>query len=147
MFSGNPSCVIESGPIVVRREFGKEFRINNPRRKSIRVCKVDDGLIRGNSTKKCDYLFVLDCANVETIVLVELKGIDHIKAVEQLVATAEQLNIKSAAVKAICYIVGSSNPKLQTNYQKELVRMSGRYNKACLKLPVRLNNSATHDWL
>ncbi|MFN3972883.1 MAG: hypothetical protein ACK4L4_16190, partial [Gemmobacter sp.] len=139
----NPECCsVEDGSSVVRKENGKVFGIKNTKRRRIQVCKVDGCLISGSS-KKCDYLFVLDLDAPKRIVLVELKGIDHIAALYQLVSTAEQLDLKSKGLAIECYIVGSPNPKIQTKFQKELLRVSARYKQANLNFPQRKSDRLT----
>lgn len=146
MIKSKKCCVIEEGRIVVRKEMGKCFRIENVSAKKIQVCRVDGCLIPDNNINKCDYMFVHDVDAVSKVALVELKGTDHIHALEQLVSTAEKLNLKSYNVRLISYIIGSPSPKIQTRFQKEVKRLANRYIKAKLEFPVRKNDLFTVKW-
>lgn len=146
MFEDAACCVVENGKFVVREENNKSFVVKNSSRKNIQVCRVDGCLVTGDHSRKCDFMFVLDMDNPKKIVLVEMKGTDHIRAIEQLVAAAEQLDLKSKGILLESYIVGSPNPKVQTKFQKELLKMAARYKKASLSLPVRKNDRVSLDW-
>lgn len=131
-------CVLENGSIVQRKEFGKRFAVNNPKRRSIRVCRVD-GCMIDSKTKKCDFMFVVCSDRQERILLVEMKGTDIAHAVEQLISTAEVLRLSSYRLPIESYIVSSAVPKVATSYQRELVRNRKRYQAAGVKTPVTKN--------
>ena len=61
------------------------------------ICRVhiDDCLIRGTTTKRCDYLFKI--CETEQYLLVEFKGSDVVSAFPQLIATFQYLKKKLAA--------------------------------------------------
>lgn len=133
-------CEVETNSKVSRAENGKKFTVENRSRKKVQVCQID-GCMINDSSKRCDFLFVLDIETPQRAVLVELKGVDHIHAISQLIATAERLNLKHYGVPLESYIVGSPAPKANTKFQKELLKQAGRYKKADLRLPVRKNMS------
>lgn len=139
-------CEIEDGSLVSRKEFGKSFSVKNGSRKRIKVCRVDGCLITGSATRKCDYLFILDEENVQKFILVELKGSDHIHAIDQIVEAAEQLKLNQRRVEVDSYIVGSPNPKANTKVQKHLARSVARYKRAGVKIPVIRSDTHTVNW-
>ena len=127
-------CRIENGSIIARSENGMRFELVNSQRRPIKVCKVDGCLIQ-SSGKKCDYLFIFR----NTAILVELKGRDRSRALEQIVETAERLDSKSFSGDVNAYIVTSKVPRADTNYQTTLLRLRKRYGNAKCGLPVQKN--------
>lgn len=129
-------CNIYTSSQIVRSENKKTFRVKNPQCKEVAVCDVDGCLITGD-IKRCDFLFkVAD----EVIYLVELKGTDHSRALEQLVSAAEVLNVLSFSGRRLTAIVGSPCPKASTKYQKALKSYASRFRKAGIEFPVRKND-------
>lgn len=138
MIDDKKCCTIETHSIVQRVESGKTFGILNSGRRKIQVCRVDGCLINDEG-KRCDYLFFLSHEKIDRIALVELKGIDISYAVEQLVVTAEALNLSQYGVKIESYIVSSSAPRATLKFQKAILQMSSRYKKAGVMPPQRKN--------
>lgn len=139
MIDSEDCCSVRSDSSIVVSENGKKFIFENTDRKQIQVCRVD-GCLLGDGIKKCDYLFFIDCKEPQRIILVELKGVDHVKAVEQIVSAAENLDLKSHNVEIHSYVIGSSSPKTTTKLQKALLKLNDRYVKAGVKIPVVKNN-------
>lgn len=136
-------CLVEVGEVISRTESRSAFIIKNKHRRRIQICHVDGCLIPGTKSKKCDFLFFLNIDRPDKIILVEFKGIDHVAALEQLVSTAEQLNLKRYGVPVESLIVGSPAPKIQTKFQKEMLKIAGRYQRAGVSLPQKKSNSHT----
>ncbi len=76
----------------VAKENHKEFRLENKSKKTICRVKVDGCLIDDQRTKRCDYLFKV--CETKKHFLVELKGTDVNKAVEQIISTFDFINRK-----------------------------------------------------
>lgn len=76
----------------VAKEKGKEFRLENKSKRTVCQVRVDGCLIDDKRTKRCDFLFKV--CETEIHYLVELKGADVNKAVEQIVHTFEFINKK-----------------------------------------------------
>jgi len=92
-------------------ENGKRFAIDN--RSAKIVCKVviDDCFITSNTTRKCDYLFII-CETQEKL-LVELKGNDVIHAISQIIDTLTTLErqLRHGVRTYKGFIVSSSVPR------------------------------------
>lgn len=133
----NSCCEVSKSRIVSCTENKKRFSISNPNSKSIRKCIVDGQWIKG-SRVRCDFLFTID---EETLYLVELKGTDHVHALEQLVSTAEHLKTNTFKGDVKSVIVGSPCPKASTNYQKAMKKLMPRFKKIGLSMPQKKNGS------
>jgi hypothetical protein len=72
--------------------------------------------------------------------LVELKGVDHVKAVKQIVSAAESLDLRSHKVEIHYYVIRSSSPKTTTKLQKAFLKLNDRYVKASVQISVVKNN-------
>ena len=130
-------CLKSNDSNVVCSENKKRFCVKNPKSKDVWKCRVDGCWIKGRSAK-CDYLVKV---GDEVLFLVELKGVDHIRALEQLVSTAEVLKVASFKGDRKTVIVGSPCPKASTKYQKEQKRLAPRFRKAGIPFPVRKNGN------
>jgi hypothetical protein len=128
-------CVVERGQIVQRKENGMAFRILNSTRVDIEVCKVDDCLISG-AQKICDYLFEVEN---RVLWLVELKGVNHLHALRQIISAAECLNLRTFRGEKRSAIVGAPAPKTTASYLKEMAKLKKRYDAVGLALPVKKN--------
>lgn len=72
------------------------YTIDNKKEKfNISLLRIDEGIIKGNDSYKCDYLFTLSKNDYKCIILVELKGTDIIHAMEQISDTMNYLNLNS----------------------------------------------------
>lgn len=127
-------CKTERGSVVVRSEKGKRFEIRNRQRRVVKVCRVDGYLLRENG-KKCDYLFLLE----GRALLVELKGKDRNRALQQLIESAEKLRSNRFKGRVETYIVSSKVPSADTLYQRELKRLHRRFQVARCSAPTQKN--------
>lgn len=107
--AGKKKTCFESS--TVAEEKGKKFELRNKSRKTVCRVKVDGCLINDHKTKRCDFLFKV--CETETHFLVELKGTDVDKAVDQIIHTFEFVNRKlrlpAESFKGV--IVSSSIPR------------------------------------
>jgi len=123
----------------VKRHAELEFSIHeqqsrvtfhNPYLRAIQQIKVDGCVFKGNDGKKCDYL--INVAETNTSVLVELKGSDIDEAFQQLNQAQERLaeHINRRIFWIICY---SGSPRHTTEVAN--MRLQARlHKKADLRL-------------
>ena len=108
-----------------------KFLVNNPEGKMVHRCIVDDCWITG-SNPRCDFLIKVED---EVLYLIELKGTDHIRALEQIVSTAEQLNVSTFEGERKSVLVCAPCPKASTRYQVAQVKLKRRYKKTGISFP------------
>ena len=72
-------------PIITCAEKRSRYIARNPNRKLNCKIRIDNALIKGNDISKCDYGLWVDEGN--RMILIELKGSDVEKALEQLFST------------------------------------------------------------
>lgn len=95
---------------VVVSENKRKFKVVNPRGIAVSKTRVDDCLISGNDVKKCDWLISIE--DPEPIAhLIELKGCDIDRAIEQLSSTLKLLPAHLQEYKKKCYAVTKMIPK------------------------------------
>ena len=128
-------CKISESKIITCSQHSKKFVVKNPTRKKVHKCIVDGCWING-STSRCDFLIKVED---EVLYLVELKGTDHIHALEQIVSTAEQLKVSAFGGERKSIIVCAASPKTSTKYQIAELRLSRRYKNAGVGLPKKQN--------
>lgn len=131
-----PEEVIEqAGPIkvVVCKENGRIYRLQNTKNYFLQKIKVDGGLIK--SGIRCDYAVdagkltenISNCVNCESekIYLIELKGSDKDHACYQIIKTYNYFINKFNTKIFNCRIVLSKDhaPKLLTPNQKRLIQL------------------------
>ena len=132
-------CAVESGKIIQRDENKRSFRIINKGELPVKICAVDGCLITDGEIR-CDLLFIVDAENNGPLFLVELKGVDHVHALRQIINAAEQLDIRSYMGKKHSAIAASPAPKATTTYQNELRKLNKRFRTAGLEFPIKKNN-------
>lgn len=132
-------CTMENGKIVQRDENKRTFRIINTEEVSVKICRVDGCLISDDQIR-CDYIFIANQVKNGPLFLVELKGVDHVHALRQIINTAERLSIRSYAGKKYSAIAASPAPKVSTTYQNELRKLNRRFRAVELELPIKKNN-------
>lgn len=84
----------------------KEYRLRNdlnPNKAYIAVFNVDGGMIVNTDEKKCDYMMVVSDLNKAIVVLIELKGKDYKRAIQQI---NEMLGILNAPFKIFNKVYG-----------------------------------------
>jgi hypothetical protein len=101
------------------KENGKEISIRKPARLTVCRVKIDDCLITSQDSNKCDYFFRV--CETEVNILVELKGLKILRAVDQIVQTFLVLNkhLKQEPKAFKGYIISSSVPSAaEQNFRK-----------------------------
>ena len=86
------SCIVsrDNRPIVSCQEKNRQYSLKNTLENIVAHYRVDDGIITGTDSLKCDRLFVIG-GDVRIGVLVELKGNDVAQGIRQITATMEQI--------------------------------------------------------
>ena len=124
-------CEVYNTKTILCSQNGKKFVVNNPTKKKIDKCIVDGCWING-PTPRCDFLIKVED---EVLYLVELKGTDHIRALGQIVSTAEQLKVSAFGGERKSILVCAPSPKTSTKYQNAQLRLSRRYKNAGVSFP------------
>jgi len=113
---------ITKNKIVLAKENGRTFKINNKSKFAINKVKVDNCYIKSNKIEKCDYLFeIIKNENIIQIFYVELKGKELKKGMEQLESTMRYCKTIHKNIKKQCHIVVSRVPKFGAKSQQEKV--------------------------
>jgi hypothetical protein len=107
---------------IVCKENKTEITFHNPMGKTVEKIKIDGGVIKDATVKKCDYLVSCLDIKIPIAILVELKGNKVRTAIEQLSATLDNTIIKTAinGYTKYAYAVvahGSLVPKVNTKIQ------------------------------
>lgn len=113
-----------------------EFILNNTKNKEVDKYIVDDCLLRFKSREeKCDYLFLL--TEDKAAYLIECKGADILKAVDQINSTLNIIKNNLSEYKFKAKIVSTKvyAPNMRTeNYKKLREKLNGNLetkNKVC----------------
>ena len=112
--------------IVVLREpkESREYRLENRSCKELVEYRIDGGVITSNDVLKCDFgVFTED----NVLYLVELKGADYIRALEQILSTIRLLvvrpAIKVARLNARIVLSKVSVPAIMSSQEKKLLAL------------------------
>ncbi|MBF0212627.1 MAG: hypothetical protein HQM00_03565 [Magnetococcales bacterium] len=85
----NKTCICDKRSIVTVKERGKIYNLNNPQNR-YEICQIKtDPCLSPQGAPRCDYL--LWVCDKDTVYLVELKGSDSLRAVEQISETLDAL--------------------------------------------------------
>ncbi|NEP62960.1 MAG: hypothetical protein F6K31_39625 [Symploca sp. SIO2G7] len=124
-----PDCeTVRSDPNIVivdpgSRNNRSKFRLQNPKRASIRLVQIDDCVIKEGI--RCDYLLILPD---EQELYIELKGSDVKHAVEQISRTIDLLACHSQPFVKLCFIVSTRCPINSTEIQNLKKKFRQKYN-------------------
>lgn len=106
----------------------RKYSLENDLKKDLVVYRVDGGVIQGNNSDKCDFAIYTED---KWLVLVELKGADYNKAIEQIISTIDQLvkNPKVSVNRVFSRIVLSKvrTPELRTSAETTLKNIMSQY--------------------
>lgn len=119
----NKKCFSDS---TVAEENRRKFTIDWKRKTPRSVCKikVDDCLIKGNSSNKCDYVFVI-CPE-QKFLFVELKGTDIMHGTKQILEAVKSFSSKYKIKKSQLegHIVARKvAPAANQEFRKERLRV------------------------
>ncbi len=121
----NQGCCTKSK---VASEKGKRFEIISS--DTFTRIRIDDCLIKSQTTEKCDFGFIRHQNN--DFYFVELKGTNIQKAFNQIVSTINYFEtnlIKVPYEKRFGFIISSSVPKSGTNVKKLKLEFAKNYGK------------------
>jgi len=121
--SAKDPCIKYSNkePTLTFKENNREYIAKNDSRKDVLGFKIDNGLLTGNTEKKCDVAIVVAC---EICYLIELKGHDIKTACEQIDKTLEFFKTAYGMEKFVGRIVcsGTKTHDITCRQYKELSR-------------------------
>ncbi len=141
--------VVKDKNIVFSDEKSKsELKITNENLREIERHKVDGCLIKGEESKKCDWLaiIVIPLASEKTLkkeVFIELKGKNVPHAIEQLCVSVEKLSADKKS-KKLGYIICTRSPLSSTEIQTQAKKVLRSHN---LMLRVKSNHTETVEKL
>ncbi len=123
------------------QENKKTYRLLNEERREICQVRIDGGLIQEDNIKRCDYGFWICEANL--VFLVELKGKNIKKAIEQLISTINVLRNELQGRKINARVVLSKVPNVRiTNspayYELKRALNGGDFRHKCRTLEDRI---------
>ena len=115
---------------VSAKENGRKYSIENRSKKEIVKYKIDKGLLTDADGEKCDFGFYTED---DVLILVELKGSDYCKAVDQTIHTIDKLikepQIKISKIYARIVLSKVRNPEVRSSNEKKLIRILDSYGK------------------
>jgi hypothetical protein len=129
---------------IVCEEHGTKITFHNTKKKTVEKIKIDGGVIKDNTVRKCDYLVSCVDIKIPIAIFVELKGNKVTDAIEQLSATLDNTIIKAAikGYKKYAYAVVVHFPKASTKIQDEEGRFRKKWNDCSLKV---VSSHKEHD--
>ena len=83
-------------------EYGKSVSIKGDRNEQVLFFKIDKGYIKSTESKKCDLLVIYSDSKWRFLILVELKGENIKKAVEQFEQTIQNDRFKYIFDRNFC---------------------------------------------
>lgn len=81
-------------PIVVSRENGNEHILQNKSASDVYQFLIDGDIVKGIAEERCDYIVEVENANVHAAYVIELKGSDLNKAIDQIRKTIQNYAAK-----------------------------------------------------
>lgn len=127
---------MDSRTLVSLSEGRVSWRGTNKQGKTVARYRVDNCLL--TIGEKCDFLVKID--QDKRVILLELKGSDHAKALGQLIATIKTLGpkLKHYQIDARTVLTRSPNPRIIATKEKELRKLlkeqGGNYRYSSLQL-------------
>jgi hypothetical protein len=133
---------------IVCKENKTKITFHNPTGKIVEKIKIDGGVIKDDTVKKCDYL--ISCVDIEIpipiaiAILVELKGNKVTDAIKQLSATLDNTIIKAAinGYTKYAYAVVAQFPIASTKAQDEEYSFRKKWKDCSLKV---VSSHKEHD--
>lgn len=120
----------------------KKYVLNNPNKNMVTVYQVDGGVIVEDksvpaNTLKCDYMYCVENDSSPTAILIELKGTDVNKALDQVSATLDRYEKFFAKFsRVLCRIVvTNSTPKIR--YTSKYICLSKRLKRRAGDIEIR----------
>lgn len=131
----SPYCTKTSKKTIVVEENKKKLTIKNPENKDIYKCKVDNGLIKSEKHKKCDFITITDDTTREKLFFIELKGRKYDIAFKQILSTDSMIDSSNnKELKKEAFIITSRTPKATADYTRAIIKMKERFEAKSIKL-------------
>jgi len=130
MVSAKDRCIQYSNkePTLTFKENNREYIAKNDSRKDVLGFKIDNGLLTGNTEKKCDAAIIVE---YDICYLIELKGHDIKTACDQIDATLDffkaEYKIKKFVGRIVCSEIRTHN--LRCKQYKELSKKLNKIKK------------------
>ena len=128
-----PECTFcQTGKLIVAEENKRKYILNNKAQKKICKIRIDGGVIDSQTQSKCDYMMVVCQSDKgsqttdsgEIVYLIELKGKDLIKAVEQLTQTMTYFDYENnPQVFARAVVSKVTEPKSSIDIDSRVVKL------------------------
>lgn len=114
--------------IIISQDHGSsvKHKAKNVDQDVIRHFRIDGDVIKGDQTKKCDFLLLDDTKH--TAYLIELKGADLLRAKQQLEETEKQIDLRQFAQRYYRIIYKSGTHSVQNSKLIEWKRKMGQRN-------------------
>ena len=127
-FKSSRYAECDNRSIIVCKENGKKYVLENSFKEEICKIKIDKGYISLN-VELCDYLVVICAKNIA--IFVELKGVEFEKACSQLLSTIQLFisDIKRSGCIVLGRIVGRTIPDIPGTNQRKLKKFLKKLNK------------------
>lgn len=128
-------CTKISKKIIVVEENEKKLIIKNPEDKNIYKCKVDNGLIKSEKYKKCDFITIIDDKEREKLFFIELKGRKYDIAFKQILSTDSMIDSNNNKnLKKEAFVITSRTPKATADYTRAIIKMKKCFEAKSIKL-------------
>ncbi|GAB4294848.1 MAG: hypothetical protein Fur0025_31680 [Oscillatoriaceae cyanobacterium] len=128
-----PKCTVcQTGKLIVVEENKRKYILNNKAQKKICKITIDGGVIDSQTQSKCDYMMVVCQGDKvskntdlgEIVYLIELKGKDLIKAVDQLTLTMTYFDYENnTQVFARAVVSKVTEPKSSIDTDSRVVKL------------------------
>ncbi|WP_199247514.1 hypothetical protein [[Phormidium] sp. ETS-05] len=128
-----PECTVcQTGKLIVAEEHKRKYILNNKAQNQICKIRIDGGVIDSQTQSKCDYMMVVcqsdkgskNTDSGEIVYLIELKGKDLIKAVEQLTQTMTYFDYENnSQVFARAVVSKVTEPKSSIDIDSRVVKL------------------------
>lgn len=112
------------------------FYIGNNSKRNVHKCRIDNGLIKEQTIKKCDFLAIIEEKEQEKIIFIELKGKHYEIAFEQILSTDKMINTKrkGKTIKKEAFIITRRAPAATGRYQSNLIKKENDFKKQKITL-------------
>ncbi len=110
-------------PVVVE-ENNRKFTLNTSSAASAKKIRIDGGVIKSHEVKKCDFMISVAYLESKFVYLVELKGSDIPRAIEQLESTIHLLSseLQTYNHKEAHAVCSRVNPAFTTTIQINTIK-------------------------
>jgi len=128
-FRSSQHAECDKRSIVVCKQKGKKYILENSFEEEICKVKIDKGYISLEGKKLCDYLVVICAKNI--VIFVELKGEDYSTACDQIFETIQLFisEIRKTNCIVLARVVAQSIPNIMVSSEIRLAKFLKELNK------------------